>query len=242
MNGFCIEDIKDQERTQAMAKWIRRLEKRGCEGMISLETLISLTFFMFFMFFIHSYVLLFMAHNLVGHALVEAGQSLALESYGIAKVNDGKMQVADLARHVVQKLSDSPSDGSTGEGDFYTHTRWFDGNEGAVGDAFNHSIGTPELVERRFKAYLGGNSGRADEILNALRITNLSFSESRLDGQDLTMTVSYDIDLMFRVSFGPADLGRYHSKQKTVVRLWGKHETEWWRELDEESANPAGFP
>ena len=212
-------------------RWRNNL--RNCEGLIALETLISLLFFMFFMYFIYSYTVLFMAHNTVGHALVEAGQSLALESYGIAKVNDGKMQVADLARKVVQKITDSPTDDTVGEGDFYTHTRWFDGAEGAEGDAYNHSIGAPELVERRFKAYLGGSSGRADEILRAFRISNLSFGESRLDGQDLTLVASYDIDLMFRVSFGPVDLGHYQTKQKTVVRLWGKHNTEWWRVNDD---------
>ena len=209
--------------------------KSGSDGIIALETLISLTFFMFFMYFVFSYIVLFMGHNMIEHALVETGDSLALESYGIYKLNDGKMQVSDLARHVVQKITDSPTNEVTGEADFYTHTRWFEGAKSDVN--FNHAIGDQSVIERRFKAYLGGSTEKADQILKAFRITNLDFSESTFNSQELELALKYDIELMFRVSFGKAELGKFHSKQKATFKLWGKRTLESWRiepEKDEE--------
>ena len=200
---------------------------KGSDGLIALETLISLTFFMFFMYFVYSYTVLFMGHNMVEHALIETGQSLALESYGIYKLNDGKMQISDLARHVVQYVTDSPVDSADGEADFYTHTRWFEAERS--NENFNHAVGDMSVIERRFRAYLGGSQAKANQILEAFRITNLDFSESTFNAQELDLVAKYDIQLMFRVSFGKAELGTYHSKQKATFKLWGKRNLEYWR-------------
>ena len=199
---------------------------KDTQGIIALEALISLMFFMFFMYFIYSYIVMFMAHNVISHALVETAQSLAVESYGIAKLNDGTFQVSDLARRVVQAATDSSNDGTEGEGEFFTHTRWFEGDEDDPN--YNHMIGSQSVVEKRFYAYLGGNAEDADKMLKTLRVSNFSLGESRLDGQDLSLVATYDIDLLFKVSLGPVQVGHYKAKQTAVSRLWGKHPTHWW--------------
>ena len=196
-------------------------------GIIALDALLSLIILMFFMFFLYSFMIMFMAQNMIGHAMLETGQSLALESYGIAKLNDGKMQVADIARRIVQTVTDS--DSVEGEELFYTHTRWFDNTDSPAATT-NHDINDMSVLERRFKAYLGGNPEKADKILSALRVENFSLSESKLNGQDLDIVVTYDINLMFGFTVGSTGLGKYSVKQQTSTRLWGKHPTKWWLE------------
>ncbi len=76
-------------------------------------------------------------------------------------------------------------------------------------------------MERRFKAFLGGSPDRADEILDALRVSSITFENSKVVGNDLTIEVSYDISLLIRFKFGSVDIGKYHSTQSVVSRLWG---------------------
>lgn len=189
-------------------------------GIIAIEALFGIMFFMFFMLTMFSYMVLFMAQNMIGHAMIQTADSLALESYGIEKNHDKTIEIGDLAVAIVEKLesgADHQGADGTDTGEFSTKARWFDKKE---------SGRVPKIVEERFEAYFAGGPERTKEILNVLHVHNLEFKDSKVENQDLVITASYDIDLLFGYHIGSHRIGKYQTSQQVVSRLWSKGDGE----------------
>lgn len=201
-----------------MKQMIKRF-REAQQGMIALEATIGLLLFLMMMLALYSIIPLFMAQSMIGHALSESCQSMALETYVTAKLDDGNLSVSDLPISVVEMISsiggNSQFDDSSAA--FSTDERWFDLNGKEVPD--NALI--EKLAKARFCAYFGGGEDKTDEMLKVLGIKNglddLDFSGSTFSGSDLVIVLKYKISL----KIGLGDFSQFESSQSVCSRLWG---------------------
>lgn len=184
------------------------------DGVIALEAAMSLPIFVFMMLALYSLTLLFTSQSLIGHALSQCSQSLSLETYSTntlgRKWGTGALITGGLKSLLYM------TDFNT---DFVSDELWF-----------KETYGTQEDVERmcraRFCSYLAGSEVEADTMLRAMGVTGglagMDFSESKLEGQDLTVTVKYKIRLIFGLRAFGMDLFDFDASQSVCSRLWGK--------------------
>lgn len=177
-------------------------------GVMAIEACISLTLFMIIMYALYSMVTLFSAQSIIGHALSESCQSLALENYSASK-SDGAWSVSQLPASLVRLFSTSPE-----RDDLFT-------NDENIGKADDTTV--QNLSKTRFAAFLGGDVENADTILRALGVQGgldgMDFSKTAVKGSDLTMSVTYKIALLIRAD--AFHLGVYTTTQSVCSRLWG---------------------
>lgn len=205
---------------QLFQKWRERRE-----GMIAVEACIGLTLFMMLMLALYSLIPLFMAQSMIGHALTESCQSMALETYGTSKLDDGNMQVKDIPIEIMKlfcSVKSNLSGSEVAEEDreaFVSDSRWFDFEGAEIPD--NEKI--IAVAEQRFAAYLAGSYSAADEMLEVLGVEDgmegLDFTGTTLDGKDLIISVQYDISLLVRLDM--FDFGVFSAGQKVCSRIWG---------------------
>lgn len=193
-----------------MKEKLRQLQERQ-EGAILLEATIAIITFLMFMLMLYGILVLFLAQNLVGHALIESTQSLALDSYATNKITD-KTGSGDDARKILEAVIDiAPNDPS-----FVSRERWFDRKSGATAEDWQ------EAARERFIGYFaGGDKQKADEMLRVLRVKDglagLDFSDSNVVGSDVYIRVSYEIEYFFN----PGGLGEIPTSQQACSRMWG---------------------
>lgn len=181
------------------------------QGVLALEAVISLTFFVFFMLALYSLITLFMAQYMIGHALSESSQSLSLETYGTNKLGND-WSIGGALNQLVQGIAG----GGYTITDYSDNSLWFK-------DTYTSSAKVQEVCKRRFAAYLGGNEANADSMLKVLGVKSgldgIDFSDTKLSGNDLTISISYKIQLTFRVDW--LKLGEFNAVQSVCSRLWG---------------------
>ena len=193
-----------------MKEKLRQLQERQ-EGAILLEATIAIITFLMFMLMLYGILVLFLAQNLVGHALIESTQSLALDSYATNKVTDTTGS-GDTARKILEAVIDiAPNDPS-----FVSRERWFDRKSGATAEEWQTA------ARERFIGYFaGGDEKKADEMLKVLRVKDglagLDFSESNVIGSDVYIRVNYEIEYFFN----PGGLGEIPTSQQACSRMWG---------------------
>lgn len=201
----------------------KKVPARHCEGIIAVEACVGMTFFAMLMLSLYTLIPLFMAQSIIGHALIESGESLALETYGTSKLDDGDMQIKDVPIEIVKLICGVHSAHSGGAseqtGAFANDARWFD----------FHGSPTPvdsqvvEAAKLRLAGYLAGSYQAADELLKTLGIERgmdgLDFTGTTLAGSDLIICVKYDISLLIRLDM--LGIGTFHSQQSTCCRIWG---------------------
>lgn len=183
------------------------MHRDDTSGVMAIEACIGLTFFMIVMFALFSMVTLFSAQSLIGHALSESCQSLALESYGTDKA-DGGWSITRIPADLVNLFTTDPQS----NGKFTTDENISKADESTV----------QSLSRARFAAFLGGDEAGADAILKALGVQDglggMDFSKTSLDGADLNIRVTYKIELLIRADiFG---LGEFTTTQSVCSRLW----------------------
>lgn len=179
-------------------------------GMIAIETLISLFIFMAFMYSMYAVIVMFMANNMIEHALMETAQSMALQSYEISELNSGYYSLGDTITTAISNLQ--ANDESEEEG-FYDNSKWYE-------DKWK----TTATAVKRFNAYLGGDESHANDLLKAVGLQNGADDlnlKAEISGKDLKVTADYDIYLIFRMQFGHYDFGKFHFKQTAVSKMWG---------------------
>lgn len=183
-------------------------------GILALEATISMTFFIFFMLALYSLTTLFMAQYMIGHALSESCQSLSLETYGTDTLGN-KWSLGGVLNRFIQTVAG----GGSATGPYSSNDMWFK-------DTYTSSAKVQEICKSRFAAYIGGGqnpSGKADSILKAIGVKNgldgMDFSETKLDGSDLTISVTYKIRLIFGVD--RLGLGDFDATQSVCSRIWG---------------------
>lgn len=181
------------------------------EGIIAIEALIGIFVFMVFMFAMYSYIVLFMANNMIEHALMQASESMALESYELSKLKPDEWSLSSVITSTVYSREKSTE--SEGEG-FTDPSRWYESNEAAT-----------KTAKDRFAAYLGGNRQHAEELLKIVGvqggIEGMNIEATISEG-DLTISTSYDIYLLYRMSFGNYEFGKYKFQQSAVSKMWNQ--------------------
>lgn len=207
-----------------MKQFQKRFAQR-CEGMIAVEACVGMTLFMMLMLALYSLIPLFMAQSLIGHALIETCESMALETYGTSVLEDGDMQIKDIPIGIVKiicgvgaELSDI-TDPTEDRASFASSDRWFDFH-GSLTPLNDQVIAA---AKRRFAGYLAGSEAKADALLEGLGVeggmSGLDFDGTTLDGSDLTISIRYKISLLIRLErFG---LGTFDAGQRTCSRIWG---------------------
>ncbi len=180
--------------------------KKACRktsGLLSLEASIALTLFIFLMLFMFSFLVVFEARNHVAHVLLSTADSLSKDPIANEVPADD-----DIVQQILYGIYNATSDS---HGTYTDPTKWYDGEETVI----------HETIKNRFVAYLaGGDAEEADRILRGLNIVDglngLDFSGSHVDGDDLCISVSYQLEYEFRV-FG---LGVLSMNQTCCSRLW----------------------
>ena len=222
-----------------MLRWIHKINQKsdGESGMMAVEAGIGLLLFMMIMLSLYTLIPLFMAQSMIGHALQESCQSIAIETYGTSILHDGKASVTDLTKGLVELFCDAKSAKQVSVYDnesdrSYTNdSRWFDPKGAlAVNDA-----AVIEVAKERFATYLAGGTAAADAMLENLGIEDgldgLDFTGTCLSGSDLTICISYDISMLIKpesnnigksVKTVTDQFGTFNTKQSVCSRIWGK--------------------
>ena len=177
-------------------------------SVMAIEACVSLTFFMIIMYALYSMVTLFSAQSIIGHALSESCQSLALENYSTSK-SDGAWSVSQVPVSLVKLFTTSPE-----RNDLFT-------TDETIAKTDQNTV--QDLSKTRFAAFLGGSEENADAILKALGVQEglegMDFSKTGVNGSDLTMSVTYKIALLIRAD--AFHLGEFTTTQSVCSRLWG---------------------
>lgn len=188
-------------------------------GVLAIESLFSMLIFIILMMTFYSMIVLFMAQNLIGHALMQSSQSLALETYATSEMEAG-LSLQGLATGFIQLFSSDLSTISNllsvdyqNDSEYTTRDTWHEEDADTVA----------EVARQRFASYLAGGAGAADAFLRNLGVIDglagVSFDGTGVSGSDLTITIHYRIQLLIRPdTFG---FGVFDSEQSVCARLWG---------------------
>lgn len=188
--------------------------RRQDSGSAVIEACIVVPLFLFFVLTMYGLITVFLAQNIIGHTPLQSSQSLALDAYateqfttpqGIGSVESG---IRDFFLDLTGSSADDPH--------FSNSERWYDRKHGATSEDW------AEAAEARFLGYFsGGDRAAADAILKSLRVTGgvdgLDFSGSKLEGNDLYIRVSYQVEYFFN----PFGLAEFSTTQQAYARMWG---------------------
>lgn len=192
-------------------KGILRHVREEQEGSIVLEACISVTIFILFVVMMYGLITVFMAQNLIGHALMESTQSLALDTYATNKLTD-QFSIGEGLRGLLETVGGTYPDDPA----FSSRERWFDRKSGATQDDWE------QAAKQRFIGYFsGGDEQKAQDMLEAMGVVGgldgLDFSESNVIGSDLYVRVTYQIEYLFN----PFDVAKFDTAQQACSRMWG---------------------
>ena len=183
------------------------------EGAIALEAALSLPIFVFMMLALYSLTVLFTAQSVIGHALSQSSQSLSLETYSTDTLGRKWGTSALLVDDLKSLLSMTTFNTS-----FVSDDQWYKETYGDADDVV-------DMSRKRFCSYLAGSESASNELLQALGVedglSGMDFSESSLEGRDLTVTVKYKIKLLFGIRAFHMELFDFDAKQSVCSRLWG---------------------
>lgn len=194
--------------------------RKRTQGIISVEASIAIVLFLFCMLFFYGFFYMTMARNAIGHALIQTGQSMAMEAYesniftgseyAIGGINDG----VDNWSQVVNKLMDAIGPEKLvvgGKNGFADDSRWYDGTTSALAG----------VIKTRFANYMAGGEAAAGTRLTAMGVkdglSGLDFSESYVKSGDLYIKLTYKIEPWFNWF----DLPPIDFTMQTKSKLWG---------------------
>lgn len=162
-----------------------RKKPKAKEGALTLEACLSLTLFMFLILFLYSFFAIFEVQTKIHHTLLQAAQSMSLDSVATERLKGDVSDLFDIAAVIgFNSANVGP--------EFVSPDNWYD-NENGIADA----------VEERFVAYLSaGDSGKADEMLKSLRVqgglSGLDFSQCKVDKNgNIDLSVTYTVEYLF---------------------------------------------
>lgn len=154
-------------------KWKRE------DGVLSVEASIVLTALMLFIVFFIEMMQVTLAMNAVSHATLQTTKNLSLSSYRREKIS------------------------GTGSGQIYGAVNSFTtgvfniqlpaSNDILPLDDFGAQL--QSIIKKEFYISISGTESSGEEKLKKLGIEKISFSESKIEGEDLIVVVKYDIAL-----------------------------------------------
>ncbi len=191
-------------------------EKRLClkdndRGLMAVEALLGFVVFMFAMYTIYSFIWLYMAQSKMSHALCESCQSLALESYGNDKMAFSWDKPGTKLKDVVVLMVTSIESEDESLDNFVSMDYWAGNDELSESDV-------QALARERFYAYLGGDKDGAEEVMKGLKVSNLNFDGTGINGDDLTIQINYKIRLLF--GFNVMGKTEYETGQSVTCKMW----------------------
>lgn len=182
------------------------LQDEDTRGVMAIEACLAMTLFMMLMFALYSFIPMFMAQSLIGHALTQSSQSLALETYGTDKLDKGWNTSA-----LVVGLAKLISTNTDSNGTFVSDQKWTSDPDAVK-----------QMARQRFAAYLAGSEEDADTLLRNLGVKDgldgLDFGKTAVNGADLTISVHYTVRLQVRLD--ALHLGEFEATQSVCSRLW----------------------
>lgn len=182
-------------------------------GLLSLEACIAVTIFIFLMLFMYSFFVVFEARNAIGHAVLAAADSLALDAYDNSVNKDTRTDSMNILKEIFLGVYNDAGEDNTA---FIDERLWYETDASGTAKGYFQ-----EVIQKRFLAYLtAGESDRAEEILRRYHIQNgvagLDFSESKTGGGNLYLSVKYTIEYEFQVF----NLDVLKMEQRACSRLW----------------------
>lgn len=179
--------------------------RENIKGVITLEACICVMFFMVLMLLLAGLFTMFMAQNATSHAVLQATESLALDSLAGEKIGDGGVEsVSDIVVDILNIFNILDEDT-----DFATNAEWYEEED------------ISETVKSRFVAYLtGGDEEAADELLENLNVSGgldgLDFSKSYIEDNTLYVVLEYELEYYFDIG----GLSNVSVRQTACSRLW----------------------
>jgi hypothetical protein len=186
-------------------------KKKNREGAVTLEACIVVTLFILFMLFLYSLFVVFLGHHSIGHAVLQSSESLSMDPYfseQFTNSTDTPESVGDLlaiAANNIFKLN--------GASKYYSsNIKWYD---------TKHAESVEAVAKARFIAYFAdGNEDDAKVLLDTYNVQNgldgLDFSESRVEGGILYITVKYTMDYEFNFF----NMAKQPVRQSAKAKLW----------------------
>lgn len=173
------------------------------QGILTVEASIVLTLMTLFVLFLFSFIRVYRAENMVGHATLQAADGMALESYLRENALDDKaVDVVYLANRL--------TGASTLSADNFESFR---------------SANVPTIAKEKFIAAVANSETNADTILTNFGVkdglSGIDFSTSTvdLDHDDVIVNVSYTLKMQFPI-FGATELNVTKSaKAKTFGEI-----------------------
>lgn len=143
------------------------------EGYLTIEATLSLSVFLFFMMFIMNYGQIYMAQGYIAHGLLQTGKLLSLASYEY-----DQRSTADAVGNILEAIC-------VGNTSTAQDIEW----SWRVGNYSN-------AAERAFPFCAGKSPEENTVALKRYGIKSVGF-EANIEGNDLTITATYQVDLGF---------------------------------------------
>lgn len=163
--------------------------KKRERGVLTVEAAIVLTLIIFFILFLFSFARVYSAQSMVSHAVLQASDAVAIESYvREATFHGSESDVVELAN----RLNGTTSIGA----DSFTSLR---------------SADLPKIAKQKFTAAISNTEAGADNILKLLGVkdglSGVDFSSSQVDlnNNDVIVFVNYTIEMQFPI-FGMKEI------------------------------------
>lgn len=157
--------------------------KKREQGVLTVEASIVLTLCLLFILFLFSFARVYSAQSVVSHAVLQASDAVALESYLREEtLNGSEADVTELANRLMGTTSITA--------DSYTSLR---------------SADVPKIAKQKFTYAIGKNEAEADAKLKKLGVkdglsgVDFSASKTNLGDDDVLVYATYTIEMQFPV-------------------------------------------
>lgn len=155
----------------------------------------------------------FSGHQVLSHSLIQSAESLSLDPYATERLTTDWKETGDSQKVIQALYANAISDGDEY---FSSNEKWY---------AENNEL-MLKTVRNRFLGYLVGTGTssevekRADEMLKFIGVQNgvsgLDFSETKIDGNILTITIKYKQEFVFNFQ----GLAAFDRQQSISITLW----------------------